>query len=252
MGSSKSTQTQNTNQTYRATPTPMENQLNQQLQDNLNSTLPQAGQTQGSYLNLLNQGANAYTQGIGAAGLNGTPLGMAIGGVNPEQQDQIVKNSMRYLDPQFQQGGYLNSGAAASIQSRTAADLLGQSAQFNVTNAGNVLQGLLAGNANAQNTTSQNAQQLSSNLAGLRTVNQFGNTTTTNLGQNPFVNSFLTSSGSALGNGLGQGLVGGSGAVLNGGTQASSGFSPTQISQLMQAFNPLGNPAGYGNTFGKG
>lgn len=247
MGSDKKTQTQNTNQTYQAFATPMESQLNQQLQNNLNSTLPQAGQTQGSYLSLLNQGANAYSHGIGAAGLNGTPLGQAIGGITPEQQDQIVKNSMRYLDPQFQTGGYLNSGAAASIQSRTAADLLGQSAQFNVTNAGNVLQGLLAGNTNAQNITNQNAQQLSSNLAGLRTVNQFGNSTTTNLSQNPFVSSFLTSSGSAIGNGLGQGLVGGSGAVANGGTQ-TQGFDPQYLQSLLRQYDQMGtNP---GNSFG--
>lgn len=250
MGSKKETQTQNTNNTYQATATPMENQLNQQLQGNLNATLPQAGQTQGSYLDLLNKGAQAYGGGINQAGINGTPLGMAIGGVTPEQQNSIVQQSMRYLDPQFQQSGYLNSGAAASIQSRTAADLLGQSAQFNVTNAGNVLQGLLAGNANAQNTTSQNAQQLSSNLAGLRTVNQFGNSTTTNLSQNPFVSSFLTSSGSAIGNGLGQGLVGGSGAVANGGT--NSQLTPQQMQQILTQLGPYGNPAGYGNTFGKG
>lgn len=247
MGSNKQTTQSSQNQTYQASPTPLESQLNQTLSSNVNSTLPQAGQTQGSYLNLLNQGANAYTQGVGSAGLNGTPLGMAIGGVTPDQQNSIVQQSMRYLDPQFQAGGYLNSGAAASIQSRTAADLLGQSAQFNVTNAGNVLQGLLSGNTNTQQTTNQQAALLSNNLQGLRQITQSGTASGSTQSMNPFLSSLESSAGSSIGGSINpaSGLSSLGGGVSNLGQI----FGGSGLQNLMAALNPFGNPAASGNSF---
>lgn len=240
MGSNKTTNQSSNNSTYQATATPMENQLNQTLSNNLSQTLPQAGQTQQDYLKLLDQGAGMFS---GQTKLNGSPLAMAIGGVTPEQQNSIVQQSLRYLDPQFQQGGYLNSGAAASIQSRTAADLLGQSAQFNVTNAGNVLSGLLAGNTNAQNSTNQQAGLLSNNLQGLRQITQSGTSSGSTQSMNPFLQGLESGAGSAIGGGTGAMAIGGAGAGFG-------NMSGMDLTQFLKNYNSSNNPVQ--TSFGKG
>jgi len=207
-------------------------------QSNLSGLYPQAGQTQSQYLGLLGQGASMFT---GQTPTNNSPMGLAIGGVTPDQQNSIVQQSMRYLDPQFQNSGYLNSGAAASIQSRTAADLIGQMSQFNVTNAGNVMNGLLTGNANAQSGVNASAGLYANQLAGLRQNTGSGNYSGSTVSPNPFLQSLQTSAGSALGGSLANIATGG----------ISSGFSGmgNLLSGLNNMSNPQGAPQGFGNTF---
>lgn len=201
MGSKKEVTTNNTNQTTTPSATPEQTEMNklqlQQFKDlqPQSTAMQQSGFTLGN--NLLNgQPLPGY--------LNGLP-----GGIDKATQDSIVQESLRQITPQFQQGGILNSGAAASISARTAGDVYRNSAQFNVQNLQQLLNLAVGGQAIPQATNLANTQTLSGSLQGLRSFNTSGNTTQTQLGQNPFVNSFQQGFGGAAGKGLGMWAFGG-------------------------------------------
>lgn len=198
MGSSKTINNSQTSQTSTPTPPAYVDEYNRQATASAQALLPQQQQLQSTGMQAA--------QNVYSAFANNTPLTgylAQLQGVTPEQQDQMVKSSMRYLSPQFQQGGYLNSGAAASIESRTAADLMNQNAQFNVGALQNLLNLVNTGQAQVQQPINAASAVTSSRLAGLNSVNTQGNGTNTALGQNPFVNSFQTGLGSSFGGGLG-------------------------------------------------
>lgn len=232
MGTTKQTTTGQNSSTTTPTGSPLEQQFNQTMANNLNSLIPQAGQTSSSFLNLLNQWATAFGGGAAAQG----PLGQLMGGISPDVQNSIVQESLRQLGPQFGQGGILNSGAAASIASRTAGDIYRNSAQFNVNNLGNVLSSLLTGNAQTQQPINQQAGILSSNLQGLRTTNQQGTSSSTQ-SQNPFLQNFY----GGLGTGLGGAITGG----LNPTNFASSFGNSVGGSQTAALSNPFGKAGGF-------
>ena len=197
MGAEKSTQTTVQNTTSTPTPTAEETRLNQldlQLRERNQGAL---GDVQGNSLNL----ANLLLKGQGLPGY----LGGLPGGVDEGVTQSIVDKSLRDIKPSFQQGGILDSGVAASISARTAGDIRRNSAEFNLNNLLQLLN-LATGNAaQVQQPVLAQSADLGGRLAGLRSVNQSG-TSTTNMrsNQNPFLNSLASGVGTGLGGAFGK------------------------------------------------
>lgn len=118
-----------------------------------------------------------------------------ITGINEDQTKNMVDASLRDIYPQFQSAGILDSGVAAQIASRTAADVRNSNAQFNVTALSQLFNQALGGGSNLQANSNQQNQVLGNQLAGLRSINQNQST----IGMNPFLKSFETSLGKTLG-----------------------------------------------------
>lgn len=192
MGSKKDTTTNVTNSQTTPTATPEQTQMNQLQLQQYKDLLPQSTAMQ-------QQGFNTGTALLSGQNLPGY-LNTIPGGIDQKTQDSIVQESLRQIAPQFQQGGILNSGAAASIASRTAGDIYRNSAQFNVQNLQQLLNLAVGGQAIPQATNLANTNNLSSSLSGLRSFNTTGSGTQTQLGQNPFLNSFQSTAGTAFGN----------------------------------------------------
>lgn len=200
MGADKKTTNTVSNNTTTPIATPQQTEMNQLQLDQYKQLLPQSTAMQQQGFNL----GSSLLQGQALPGyLNTLP-----GGVDKDVQDSIVQESLRQIMPQFQSGGILNSGAAASIASRTAGDIYRNSAQFNIQNLQQLLNLAVGGQALPQSTGLANSSMLSSSLQGLRSFNQTGNGTSTFKQQNPFVSSFETGAGSSLGNGLGNAFWG--------------------------------------------
>src|SRR3990167_955857 len=197
MGSDKSKSTTTVNQSTTPTPTAEETRLNQldlQLRERNQGAL---GDVQGNSLNL----ANLLLKGQGLPGY----LGGLPGGVDEGVTQSIVDKSLRDIKPSFQQGGILDSGVAASISARTAGDIRRNSAEFNLNNLLQLLN-LATGNAaQVQQPVLAQSADLGGRLAGLRSVNQSG-TSTTNMrsNQNPFLNSLASGVGTGLGGAFGK------------------------------------------------
>lgn len=119
------------------------------------------------------------------------------GGISPDVTQGIVDQSLRDIAPSFQSNGILDSGVAASIAGRTAGDIRMQSEQFNLQNLLQLLNLGVGGQAQVQQPILGVSGQLGGRLAGLRSINSTGTTTT--MGMNPFLRSFQTSAGNALG-----------------------------------------------------
>ncbi len=117
------------------------------------------------------------------------------GGISPDVTQSIVNQSLADIAPRFQQSGILDSGVAAQISGRTAADIRNQSAQFNLQNLMQLLNLATGSSAQAQAPMLTNTGQLGSSLAGLRSTSSSGST----IGMNPFLKSFQTSLGSSIG-----------------------------------------------------
>src|SRR3990167_7748159 len=194
MGSDKSKSTTTVNQSTTPTPTAEETRLNQldlQLRERNQGAL---GDVQGNSLNL----ANLLLKGQGLPGY----LGGLPGGVDEGVTQSIVDKSLRDIKPSFQQGGILDSGVAASVSARTAGDIRRNSAEFNINNLMQLLN-LATGNAaQVQTPILAQSSDLGGRLAGLRSVNQTGNSNTTTKSMNPFLKSFQQSAGTSLGKGL--------------------------------------------------
>lgn len=194
MGSEKSTQTTVQNTTSTPTPTAEETRLNQLDLQAREKNQQGLIDVQGNSLNL----ANLLLRGMGLPGyLQNLP-----GGINEDVTQSIVDKSLRDIKPSFQQGGILDSGVAASIAGRTAGDIRRNSAEFNVNNLLQLLN-LATGNAaQVQQPVLAQSQDLGGRLAGLRSVNQTGNSTQTTKSMNPFLKSFSQSAGTSLGKGV--------------------------------------------------
>lgn len=162
MGSSTTTQTS------QSTPTPQEQTLmNQQIQNNA-FMQPIAQQT---YSN-LSDNINAILTGQ-------TPMAKGIGGITDDQTQSMVNQSLRDIMPQFQSSGILNSGEAAQVANLTAAQTRNSNAQFNVSAAQNLFNLASGGQSALQGQQQASTNNLSNELAGLRTSNssqtQFAN-----------------------------------------------------------------------------
>lgn len=132
--------------------------------------------------------------------LNGQqPAAKGIGGIDENQTQSMVNASLRDIYPQFQSAGILDSGAAIQGGIRAASDVRNQNAQFNVSAAQNLFNLASGGQSNLQGQYQAGTNNLTNQLAGLRTVNQSGST----IGMNPFLKTFESAAGSTVGKGAG-------------------------------------------------
>ena len=183
MGNTKST----SSETSTPTPSPLENQFNQNLAGVVNPLLSQAGGVSSNMLNLVNQGAQAFTGGM--PNVN-TPLGKLFAGISPEMQSSMAQESLRQMGPQLGKAGLGTGGSGAAYQAKALGDIYRNSGQFNVQNLGNLMSSLFTGNIQTQTPINQQANILAGNLQGLRTTTRTGQTTS-----NPFMENFMGTMG---------------------------------------------------------
>lgn len=193
MGSEKTTQKQETNQSQTVTADPSlteQNRLDLELRKGNQQGM---ADIQASGLNL----GNLLLRGMNLPGyLNTLP-----GGISEDVTQSIVDKSLRDVKGFGNQGGLLDSGVLQSIAGRTAGDIRMGSAQFNLQNLSQLLNLALGGQAQVQQPIIGQGAALGQRLAGLSSVNTTGNASSTTTGMNPFMKSFQTSLGSTLGNG---------------------------------------------------
>ena len=195
MGGDKTT----TQSSQTATQTPEEKALMQQ-QINMNNFMQPYAQS--TYAN-LSDNINAILTGK-------TPMAQGIGGINDAQNQSMVNQSIRSVLPQFQSAGILDSGIAAQGAINAAQNTSNQNAQFNVSAAQNLFNLASGGQSNLQGQFQSNTNNLTNQLAGLRTINSSSST----IGMNPFLKSLQQGLGSAPGNiisrfGQGTGMMAG-------------------------------------------
>ena len=179
--SGEKTQTQ---QSQTATMSPEERQLLQQQISNNNFMMPFAQQNYAD----LSRNISAILQG-------NQPMAKGINGVDDAQTQNMASAAVRDVLPQFQSAGILDSGIALQGATRAAADVRNQNAQFNVSAAQNLFNLASGGQSNLQSQYQSNTNNLTNQLAGLRTVNSSGST----IGMNPFLKSLQTSTGNSIG-----------------------------------------------------
>lgn len=179
--------TTTTNQTQQATPTAQEQTLlNQQISNN-QFMQPIAQKTYGD----LSSNIQSILEGT-------TPMAKGIGGIDENQTQSMVNASLRDIMPQFQTSGILNSGEAAQIAGRTAMDTRNANAQFNVSAAQNLFNLASGGQSNLQRQVQNSTNNLTSQLAGLRTMSS-----NQSVSRNPFLESFYSTMGTNTANGIG-------------------------------------------------
>lgn len=183
MGSEKTSTTQQ--QTVKATPE--ETELNKLTLDRARAAQPGQIQAQQQGLSLINQ---LLTGGQLPGFLNSLP-----GGINENQVQSISQKAVQDIMPSFQSSGIIDSGVAASIAGRTAGDVRRSASEFNIGNLLNLLNLAVGGQAQIQQPLLGQSQQLSSSLAGLRSIN--GISTTQSM--NPFMKSLQQGLGAAPG-----------------------------------------------------
>lgn len=123
------------------------------------------------------------------------PMAKGIGGVSEDDTNNMANAAVRSVLPQFQSAGILDSGIAVQGATRAAADVRNQNAQFNTSAAQNLFNLAAGGQSNLQGQYQSNTNNLTSQLAGLRTTTTSGST----IGMNPFLKSFQQSAGKTLG-----------------------------------------------------
>ena len=221
MGDTK-TETQTVQQTT-PTPTAEETELNRLQLEQMKAVQPQAIEIQkNAYTlgNLLLQGQDlpGYLSSL-PQGATAEQIPLSAGKFDEDMTNEIVKESMRNLFPQFQKMGVpIESGVAASTAMRTSGDIrrgvaegnierevaireanlnVGQATQYqNMNNLLNLLNLAVGGQAQIQQPVLATGGSLGQRLAGLRSVNTTGTQTQTS---NPFMESFYSSLGSTLG-----------------------------------------------------
>ena len=191
MGKSKETSSSQQSSTQVAQPTAEETALNKLDLEARQATQPGLIKAQTSGLNL----SNLLLQGLGLPGY----LGQLPGGISEDVTQDIVGQSLRDIQPGFQQSGLLDSGVRASISARTAGDVRRQSAQFNIQNLQQLLNLALGGQAQVQQPIIGQAGAFGERLGGLRSITQTGGTTTTTKKPNVFLQSFAQGAGQGLG-----------------------------------------------------
>jgi len=195
MGSTKdkSSGTTVVNQTTTPTPTAEETALNQRNLRVAQATEGPETQAQLQSLNLISQ--------LLTGQLPQGELFKMIGGIDPNAIASQATQTMRAGKAGLQGGGLLDSGVGdRAIASQLANQLYFPASQFNVGAGQNLLNLALSGQAQVQTPIQNNINNLSSSLAGLRSINQQGTTSTTSSqSSNPFLKSFYGSLGKTLG-----------------------------------------------------
>lgn len=185
------------NQTTAATPTAEETAMNKLRLEQMTAYEP--GQTQ-MFKNAFGLGNQLLTsfQGQGSPQWNSL-----IGGVTSDQMNAQAQQANRLTNASLNQAGLVDSGVGKVASARAISDSMNANAQFNVGALQNALNLALSGQAQVQSPALSNTGQLASQLAGLRSINQSGTTSTTSnqtvTAMNPFLKSFQTSLGSTLG-----------------------------------------------------
>lgn len=197
MGNEKTT----TSTSQKSEATPEEKALMQQ-QLNMNNFMQPYAQ----------QNYAALSDNINAILLGKTPTAQGIGGINDMQTQSMVNQSLRDIGPGFQSAGILDSGLSAQIAAQTAAGVRNQNAQFNVSAAQNLFNLAAGGQSNLQGQFQNNTNNLTSQLAGLRSIS--GGQTVSSM--NPFLKSFQTEMGSGLAKTANAGISGGMGGGMSG------------------------------------
>ena len=199
MGSTKISS--ETASTTTPTPTAEETELNKLLLERTKATQGGMIQAQQGGLNLINQ----LLAGQQPSG----DLYQQISGISPEAISQQAYSLAQRSLPQFQGAGILDSGIMGKQISRSIAnELLYPAEQFNIGAKQNLLNLALSGQASVQAPIQNNVNNLSSALAGLRSVSTTG-TQSQNTGYSFFTNPFVSSLGQGLGYGAGTMLFGG-------------------------------------------
>lgn len=156
------------------TPTPEEQRLNEldlQLREKLQPGLENT-----------NQLGLALSGKLLSGGELPGSLSELPGGISPEVTQDIVNQSLLDVRTNFQGQGILDSGVAQEIGARTAADIRTQSEQFNLQNLLQLLNLAVGSTAQVQAPSIGFGQQLSSRLAGLRSIETTGKSMTTSIG----------------------------------------------------------------------
>lgn len=197
-------------------PTAEEKELNRLYLERVRAAQPGtlALQEQG-----LNLGADLFS-GIQTGQADSPVLNRLFAGISPEVTNDLVQQSIEDVRPGLQAAGLLNSGVRAELETETAAGIRRAVEESNLNNLYNLLNLSQGYQANIQQPLLNQSAQLSSALAGLRSVSSTGNST---YSYNPFLENFYGSAGSALGKGVVSGAFGG----LQGGM---SGFSSAGVS----------------------
>jgi hypothetical protein len=91
-----------------------------------------------------------------------------VQGISPEQTQSMISEQQRYMDPQWQQQGLMDSGLRYTGNLRAATQIGNQNAQFNVGTLQNALNLALTGQAQVQGSGQTATSQLGQQLAGLR------------------------------------------------------------------------------------
>jgi hypothetical protein len=133
---------------------------------------PQQLEVQKTFLDL------AQALGRGETELPGFYKGLA-GGISDTMAGELSQKAVSDILPSFQQSGILDSGVAASIAGRTAGDIRRGVAEYNQQNMLNLLNLALSGQAIIQQPILAQSAQLAGQLAGLRSINTSGTTSTT-------------------------------------------------------------------------
>jgi len=192
MGGEKKSETTVVNQTTTPQPTAEETALNKLKLEQQQELNPFETRNIKSGLDL----SNLLLKGLNLPGyLNTLP-----GGIDEATTQSIVDQSLKDINPYFAQSNLLDSGVRASAMARTAGDVRRQSATFNLQNLQQLLNLAVGGQAIPVQAATNEGVALGQRLAGLRSVNTSGVSTATSKGPNPFLQSFQTGAGTALGN----------------------------------------------------
>lgn len=155
------------------------------------------------------------------------PMAKGINGVSDEDTNNMANAAVQGVLPQFQSAGILDSGLAFQGATRAAADIRNQNAQFNVSAAQNLFNLAAGGQSSLQSQYQGSNNALTSQLAGLRTINQSGST----IGMNPFLRAFQTEFGTGLAKTTNAGISSGLGAMCWVAAEVFDGWSDIRTIQ---------------------
>lgn len=198
-GSSKESTTVIQSGTQQATATPEERELMQMDIEQRKRQQPQQEAVQSAGMELVQRLLAGETDLPGFFGQIGR-------GISPEITGEISQKAIADIMPSFQSSGILDSGVAASIAGRTAGDIRRGSEEFNIGNKLNLLNLALSGQAQVQQPMLAQAGMLAGQLAGLRTIQTSGQSTSTMTRPNNYFGDFLGGFGGGFGTSMGTGF----------------------------------------------
>lgn len=187
---------------------------NPQYQGILNNETQVSNSNVGNQMSVNNNSASLIN-----SILTGNYSGTAAG-INAQQNQSMVNQSLRDIAPQFQTSGILNSGEAGQVASQTAALTSNANAQFNVQAQQNLINAGLGGASSWSGNAMSGNQVLGNQLAGLNKVT--GSNVQTG---NPFLKSFYNGLGGQASNIIGNAANAGISAGTGGGSNFGSSFA---------------------------